>query len=156
MGDILIVEPYRMLRHAFSMALFAEHQVEFTDGIPEPEQVKSADVVIVDARALRERGALRAPDLRTVQSWHTPTVWIDTEKSDPAPARENLFVASGPLRKENLQNLLAECLKAKGAAKKPATPAPARNLDAGDNVIELVDVVEDDSPRQNPRDPSKS
>lgn len=166
MGDILIVEPYRMLRHAFSTALFPEHQVEFIEEIPEPERIKRADVVIVDAGALRERGALQARELRAVQSWSIPTVWIDTESSDAAPARENLFSVSGPVTKESLQRLLAECLKASDGAKKPAKVAPAlvkaameeppaRSLGAG-NVIELVDVVEEDAPRPNPRVPSKS
>lgn len=161
MGDILIIEPYRMLRHAFSATLFAGHQVRFLESIPEPEGVGSADVVIVDAGALRERGSLHAQGLRAVGSWRVPTVWIDREQSAQAPTRDNLIAITGPLSKEILQKALAQCLKSSGAEKASSTWLTAPKADASEpetgradaekNIIELVEVVEESSARQKSR-----
>jgi hypothetical protein len=158
MGDILIIEPYRMLQHAFSATLFAGYQVQFLESIPEPEAAGSADLVIVDAGALRERGSLHAQGLRAVGSWRAPTVWIDREKSAQAPTRDNLIAITGPLTKEILQKALAQCLKSSGAEKAPSTSLTAPKADASEpeigrpdadkNVIELVEVVEEGSARQ--------
>ena len=154
MSKILVVQPYRLLQYAFSTALFPEHQVEVTETIPEPSRINSADVVIVDAGALREHDSFYAQKVLAVENWKIPTIWIDSEKSSPAPARENLFVINNRLTKETLQKVLSECLKGTGAAKAPpkssalvkisSSEQNSRNLNAGKNIIELLDVVEED------------
>jgi len=49
----LVIEPHKMLQHAFSVALFPEHQVQVMEMIPGAMAVKEFDAVVVDAGALR-------------------------------------------------------------------------------------------------------
>jgi hypothetical protein len=77
MSRILVIQPHKMLQHAFSIALFPEHQVEVAETMPDAAALKDVDLVIVDAAALRERDAMAAGELRDVQNWKTPTIWID-------------------------------------------------------------------------------
>jgi hypothetical protein len=145
-----------MLQHAFSMALFPEHQVQITETIPDPDMVREVDVVIVDAGALREQDSLHDRELLAVQSWRTPTIWIEPNPPSPAPAREKLLLFKQAIAKEALQKALAECLGANSAVKQPASSAAAerdpraqvsQEAQADKTVIELVDVVEEGSAR---------
>jgi hypothetical protein len=156
MSKILVVQPHRILRHAFAVAL-AEHQVEAVEIIPEAKALKAADVVIVDAGALRERGALTARELQLVKSWQVPTLWIDP---DGKPPNEKFKQLTWPLGRDELKKAVAECL-AKPIGKSESIAAPEnrggapvaekqapRELEASEpagadkQVIELVDVVE--------------
>ena len=162
MSKILVVQPYRMLQHAFSAALFPEHQVQLTETIPEPDMIKDADVVIVDAAALRERDSLHASELLAVQGWKTPTIWIDAESPFQAPVRKTLLPFNQAIAKDALQRALAECLGAITVAKQPANPKASQvsafvkanseeqenqEADADKKVIELVDVVDEEAAR---------
>jgi hypothetical protein len=173
MSKILVIQPHKMLQHAFSIALFPEHQVQIMETIPDAATVKDIDLVIVDAVALRQRDSLGARELRDVQSWKIPTIWIDIETNAKAPTRERLVAVHSPPDKDSLQRAMAECLRTADMGKQTAKPisspatAPASPTatasqqgasaanDAEENFIELVDVVEDDSGRQRPKAPQK-
>jgi hypothetical protein len=149
MSRILVIQPYKMLQHAFSVALFPEHQVQVMEAIPDAMAMKEFDAVVVDAGALREQNSLAASELRKVQGWKIPTVWIEKETEAQAPAREKLVVVDRPSGKEALRKALAECL---GAAEAALTTESANGqlasssaTDAQENFIELVEVVEESS-----------
>ena len=159
-----------MLQHAFSAALSSEHQVQLTETIPESDTINDADVVIVDAAALRERNSLHANELLAVQGWKTPTLWIDSESPFQAPARKTLLPFNQVIAKDALQRALAECLGAITAAKQPANPRVSeasafvkanakehdnQEGDADKTVIELVDVVEEGTARGKSPAPQK-
>ncbi len=151
MSRIFIVEPRKMLRHAFAVALSPEHEIEIAKAIPPPEPLQGADVAIVDAASLRQTGS--APDPRAAQSWRVPIIWIDDQ---PAGAAENIFCLKPPVEREALKRAIAERAQrsdksASGAEAKGRRAAAPRNKPqekssqpAADekNLIELVDVVE--------------
>lgn len=88
MSKILVIQPHKMLRHAFVVALSFDYQVKVVESVPEPSAMKEIDLVIVDAAALRERDLLSARELRAVQGWKLPTLWIDRSEDSPAPSSE--------------------------------------------------------------------
>jgi hypothetical protein len=108
MSTILVIQPYKMLQQAFAVALQSDHQVHVQETIPESSAVKDFDAVIVDAASLVERNA--GTDLRAVQSWKVPTVWIDKSDAPDAPTRENLVVVKRPVHNDSLRKALLECL----------------------------------------------
>ena len=61
MSKLLLIEPDKMLRHAFMMALYADFQLQFIASLPEAAP-KDFDAVIVDAAALQGR------DMRVVRN----------------------------------------------------------------------------------------
>jgi hypothetical protein len=166
MSRILVIQPHKMLQHAFSVALFPEHQVQVMEKIPDDAALKDVDLVIVDAAALRQQELLAARELRAVQSWKTPTIWLDRDPDSQAPTREKLVWVQAPSGKDTLQRAMAECLGAPEAGKEavkassspgaspPSTTGitkqqgaiPATN--AEENFIELVEVVEEGSARE--------
>src|SRR5262245_55543579 len=160
MSKILVVQPHRMLQHAFSMAFFPEHQVQVTETIPDREAVKDADLIIVDAGALREQDSLRDRELLAVQSWKTPTIWVD--RASQAPAREKLVLFNQTITKEALHKAMAECLGSNVAVKPAGSSATFAAQNHGreqgtqvaqgdETVIELVDVVEEGPTRTRSR-----
>lgn len=162
MSRILVIQPHRMLQHAFSVALFPEHEVQVVERIPDAARLKDIDLVIVDAVALRQRDLLAEHELGEVQSWKTPTIWIDNDDAQ-IPTREKLLLLQGPSGKDLLVRAMAECLGTPGSGKQAANPlksgAPGRTAttetttpqgataasNAEENLIELVEVVEEGS-----------
>ena len=157
MSTILVIQPYKMLQQAFAVALLSDHQVRVQETIPESSAVKDFDAVIVDAASLAERNA--GTDLRAVQSWKVPTVWIDKGDAPEVPTRENLVIVKRPVHSDSLRKALSDCLtpskvsisrtpqslarpaaangsKAKGKEKSVAAASDERQ------IIELVEVVE--------------
>ncbi len=63
MSKILVIEPYKILRHAFCVALSNDHQVDIVTTIPEAATLSDASLVIVDGAALRERNLLAAQNV---------------------------------------------------------------------------------------------
>ena len=157
MSTILVIQPYKMLQQAFAVALHSDYQVRVQKTIPESSAVKDFDAVIVDAASLAERNA--GTDLRAVQSWKVPTVWIAKGDAPEVPTRENLVIVKRPVQNDSLRKALLECLKpAKLSMPKPSR-SPARPAAANDSkakgkgksiaaanderqFIELVEVVE--------------
>jgi hypothetical protein len=153
MSKILIVEPHKMLRHAFAVALSPDHEIEIAKAFPPPETLKGVNVAIIDAASLRESTGT-SPDLSSAKSWHTPIIWIDDK---PAGAMENLLCLKPPVDREALKRAVAQCTqppdkrapasKAKSRApsasksKSPTQSLPSAAADEK-NFIELVDVVE--------------
>jgi len=160
MSKIFIVQPHKMLRHAFAVALSPDHEIEISKTMPAPADLQGSDLAIVDAASLRERGALIAPDLDAVQAWKIPTIWIDNDLTNQAPKRDKVLRLKAPIDKETLKKTVAQCLGRSGANQpaaktKSRAPAPALSkarppeakssqtaVDAEKKFIELVDIVE--------------
>jgi hypothetical protein len=160
MSKILVIEPHQMLRHAFAAALSPEHLVTVSERIPEPGSFEEAELIIIDAAALRERNSLAGQELNSIARWQLPTIWIDTAAGSQALTIKKIVLLSWPLEKAVLQKTVTECLgKVKAASapsmlkKESAPPVPAKVKpqqatkspsapDAGKQLIELVDVVE--------------
>lgn len=153
MSKILIVEPHKMLRHAFAVALSPEHEIDIAKAFPPPDALKGIDMAIVDAASLRESAGVSA-DVSSVESWRLPIIWID-DKS--AGAAENLLCLKPPLDREALKRAVSQCSqqsdkKAPGAKPKSRVPFASKSqppklslpsaADDGKKFIELVDVVE--------------
>jgi len=163
-----------MLQHAFSVALFPEHQVQVMERIPDASALKDVDLVIVDAASLRQRASLAQQELREVESWKIPTIWIDKDADSQAPTRNKLTLLQAPSSKDALQRAMAECLTKpdagmeatnaarSGAAAPPSTRgaekkqgvAAATNVEG--NLIELVEVVEEGFARERSNVPQKT
>lgn len=161
MSKILLIEPDKMLRQAFGVALFPEHQVvQAIDAIPDT-MPSDVDGVIVDVAALRMKTLLTDRAVRVVEACRLPLVWIDDEMGEPAPRRKQIVRLFGPIVKETLRHALAQCLGESGRSQHNAVtnarPAGAgrtrpKERRGGNNVagaprtyIELVDVVEANS-----------
>jgi hypothetical protein len=173
MSRILVIQPHKMLQHAFSVALFPEHQVQVMERIPDAAALKDVDLVIVDAVALRQRGSLAQQELSEVQNWKTPTIWIDKDADSQAPTREELVLLQAPPGKDLLVRAMAECLVSPDTGKQAANPIksgaawpasttgtakPQRGTAATnveENFIELVEVVEEGSAREISKAPQK-
>jgi hypothetical protein len=173
MSRILVIQPHRMLQHAFSVALFPEHEVQVVERIPDAAGLKDIDLVIVDAVALRQRDSLAQHELGEVQDWKTPTIWIDNDADAQVPMREKLLLLQGPSGKDLLVRAMAECLGTPGAGKQAANPiksgAAGRAVttettkpqgataasNTEENFIELVEVVEEGSAHEGSKAPQK-
>ena len=158
MSKILIIEPYKILRHAFAIALSNAHPVEIVTTIPDAGTLLSADLVIVDAAALRQQNAWTEQGIRAVQNRKLPTIWIDFDGKTHVPAEDRLRRFKWPLAKDTLRKVVAECLGGIDGSSQPHpknAEAPAsttrrsaeltsvRSAPGGEKkVIELVDVVE--------------
>ncbi|HEY7219456.1 MAG TPA: hypothetical protein VH985_13815 [Candidatus Binatia bacterium] len=161
MSKILIIEPYKILRHAFAIALSNAHPVEIVTTIPDAGTLLSADLVIVDAAALRQQNTWTEQGIGAVQNRKLPTIWIDFDGKTPVLAEDRLRRFKWPLEKDTLRKAVAECLgRIDGAsplgpktAKEAEAPAstkrrsteltPLRSVPGAEKkVIELVDVVE--------------
>jgi hypothetical protein len=165
MSRILVIQPHKMLQHAFSVALFPEHRVEVIEMIPDAAAVNDVDLVIVDAAALRERDSLATRELDDVQKWKTPTIWIDAAAVAQTPTREKLIVIDQPISNDALQKALAECLGTANTAKQSANPKNSRaesssstkghsaSTDVEGQVIDLVEVVDERSVREKSKAP---
>jgi hypothetical protein len=160
MSKILVVQPDRMLQQAFMLALCPEHEVQMFPVLPDATPT-SFDAAIIDVAALREYESLTAGDLRAIQTWQVPMVWIDSDVAALSADHRNALRLKRPVTKESLLKALAECLrpasitngsqssnprivkaptKTKPKPRKSAASAPANNEG---KFIELVDVVEE-------------
>jgi hypothetical protein len=160
MSRILLIEPYRLLQHAFTAALFAEHELAIAEAVP--DTVRGADLVILDAAALRERGLLSGMEPGMIQRWQVPVVWLDADDQAEVPGAGTIIRAKLPVDKAALKQAL---LAARAASVEPIAPTrptllrrdervskspkakqPEMSSVAGEskeNIIELVDVVEE-------------
>jgi DNA-binding NtrC family response regulator len=162
MSRILVIQPHKMLQHAFSIALFPEHQVQVMETIPDAAALGDAELVIVDAAALKEMGLSLAKEFRSVQNWKIPTIWIDEQSEAQTPPRDKWVRLSRPAEKDSLRKALAECLGSADVGKRPGNsqnkPAasarstreeqqgPTSGTHPDDKFIELVEVVDESSP----------
>ncbi|MGH7855543.1 MAG: hypothetical protein ACREP3_19000 [Candidatus Binatia bacterium] len=126
MSRILVVQPHRMLQQAFVVALFPEHQVQVLAEIPEVSA--DADVVIIDAAAMRERDLLTARELRRVQSWNVPIVWVDDEVVAKGSAESNSARLTAPIKRDDLRTAVAECLRSLSAPQPTKAPKAIRSV----------------------------
>ena len=161
MSKILVIEPYKILRHAFAVALSNVRQVEIVAAFPEAGLVSGADVVIVDGAALRQQNSLTEKRIRIIERRKLPTIWIDFDGETAMPGNDAFRRFKWPVEKDALRKTVTEYLeridrlslgdsKTAKAEKAPASTnvesidATSPHLRAGGEkkVIELVDVVE--------------
>jgi len=148
-----------MLRQAFTIALFPEHQVKVAHSIPE-SATEEAELLIIDAVALQSREAISAQQLRLLAAWKLPMIWVGGNQSIPAAIRDRVVCIEPPLVKEGVQRALAQCLGKTTIPKRDGNAATRRSetlavakpramrktkaapSDSG-QFIELIDVVEE-------------
>jgi hypothetical protein len=159
MSRILVIEPNIMLRYGLAIALTPDHQAQFIDALPEASALKNVDGIIIDAAMLRQGVKPTPVDLKVVERWRVPTVWIDDLEPTSSPDRVDWITLKMPVQRERLLKALFDCLNpvagliaagrkvqstsampAKARAKKTKEPTSAAAPAA--NVIELVEVVE--------------
>jgi hypothetical protein len=157
MSTILVVEPYTVLQHAIVVAFFPEHQIRIAEAVP--DSPGDADIVIVDATALRERSRLSSAELRRIFEWDRPIIWIDGVNAPEPNANVivNLVRLGMPLKRDELKTTVAECLNnSAGTPSRPVSTLPRNHTDASARapglrraadreVIELTEVYEDSS-----------
>jgi hypothetical protein len=159
MSRILVVQPYKMLQQAFAVALFPEHHVRVLEKLPGVDPSAEADLVIIDAGALREGGVLAGGEDRAVRTWRIPVVWIGSDARGAEATAQNRLLLSAPLKRDELRAAVGEGLrssleqtakpatkstKAVSAKKKTAVPNPEPAVaDNGTKIIELVEVIEE-------------
>jgi hypothetical protein len=161
MSNILVVQPHKMLQQAFVIALSPEHHVLVLGKIPDAESAAGADLVIIDAGALRARNLLTGRELSALQSWLVPIIWLDTEALIGA-ATAKLVCLTPPVKREELRTAVAACLQVLSAPQPTGVPSVASAISevatdakateptpaavGGDDekeIIELVDVFDE-------------
>lgn len=159
MGKILLIEPHKLLQQAMVLSLFPEHETEVTESCPESDatRLEDFDLVIVDASALRDANKLGPQELRAVQNWKIPTLWLEDNESGRVPNCEKLVVVKKPIELEALRSALASFLNPQSAAwhqkeavSKKTSAGEKKSAQSSDaeSVIELVEVVEEESERK--------
>jgi len=145
MSKILIFEPHRMLRQAIALVLFADHDIQFAMSIPDAAELKDYDAVIIDGGALVNDGKYSDREIRMVQSWQVPTIWLDGGANGQTPQREGLVAVKVPITRASLSAALADCLRNFAKAQSPdrSVDSKVKEGDVGAGLIELVDVVEE-------------
>jgi hypothetical protein len=153
-----------MLQHAIVAALFPEHHVKVVEKISDGEPLAEADLAIIDAGALRERGLLTTGAIRALQKWRVPVILIGAEIVDDASIFKDCPRLAAPLKREELRATVAGALRslpaegadgaraakvatAPGTAKKKTSESKRDGVrsDNGKEVIELIDVIEETS-----------
>jgi len=145
MSKILVFEPHRMLRQAIALVLFADHDIRFVMSIPDAAELNDYEAVIIDGNALVNDGKYSDREIRMVQSWQVPTIWLDGGANGLPPQQEGLVAVKMPITKAALSTALADCLKSFSKAKSHDCSADAKVKEGngGAGLIELVDVVEE-------------
>ena len=160
MSRILVIEPNVMMRHGLAVALSPDHLAQFADRLPDASSLKNVDGVIIDAAMLRQDAKGIAVDIKVVDRWRVPTVWLDDLEPTAALLRADWVTVKMPVQREQLLKALFNCLNpatgstaaARKAESNAAIPAKTRakrtnaattSAAPAANVIELVEVVED-------------
>ena len=161
MSKLLLIEPDKMLCHAFLVALFPEFQIQVVASIPDAAPI-DFDALIVDAAALQEREPQSTRKIHALADWRLPIIWIGGDASAQSPKQDRSIRLNRPVSKETLRHALAQCLIAVAVPKpnqglsadtRKTTRQPQRSKKKnqqparadGDGVIELVDVVEEEA-----------
>lgn len=158
MSKILLIEPSKMLQHAFVLALFPEHEVEIISNIGDAAK-GTPDLAIIDAATLRD-AAIAAPGAKLNRNLRLPMIRIGGDAGADSNTAE-VAVLSIPFTKEELRAAITQALnsapsntavrteeaplESTSPRKAKAAKGAAKKQDAEDRqVIELVDVFEDE------------
>jgi hypothetical protein len=163
MSKILVIEPLKMLQQAICLALCPDHEVHLDTNLldKDPIAIKDYDIAIIDAAALRNANVLNTQNMRVMEEWKIPKIWIDEAERVQGPRHNKFVVLTKPIQKETLQSAVATCLGASaarrqnGAGRQPAqetvsseTTASDSGAAAGPIIIDLVDVIEESPERK--------
>jgi hypothetical protein len=159
MKRILVIEPSKMLRYAFAVALSPEYQVETLADFPDETLMDRVDLVVVNAATLKTHGKLKVPEPEIVRAWKKPVIWLDTEQvGEPGQFCQH-FQSRWPIDRDDLRKAIRSCLQgipersAEMLKRKKITRPepqkiqrsedPAGSADLSEKrLIELVDIVE--------------
>jgi hypothetical protein len=167
MSKILLIEPSRMLQHAFVLALFPEHDIEIAaDMRATLTHSSGVDLAIIDAATLRQRNPAPVDVPGTSANRPFPILWIDTTASTATSSSRTTQLAL-PFSKEELRAAVGKLLQTaavgneKEASRGNAPAAAPRHGrspksvaskgESDKKIIELVEVVEE---ADDPNDPS--
>ena len=160
MSKIFIVQPHKMLRHAFAIALSPDHEVEISKTMPASADLQGSDLAIVDAASLRECELIDGAGASyRFKAGRFRLFGLTTIVEIQAPTRDKLLRLKAPIDKETLKKTVTQCLgqsdanqpapKTKSRApaalsnvKPPETKSSQSAVDAEKKFIELVDIVE--------------
>lgn len=140
-----------MLRYGLAAALTPDHVMQFAEALPDTQVVGQADALIVDAAMLRRAGA--AVDVKAVEAWQLPTLWLEDRESATLSNRRDWATLVLPVLREQLLKALFDCLNlpSGGVAVAPVVAtapkqAPAKTavapVEIEANVIDLIELVE--------------
>jgi len=165
MGNILLIEPHRVLQQAIALSLFPEHDVRVEDsaGASTAAVLDGMDLVIVDAAALRDSSRLSPELARAIQGSSIPTLWIDENESADPPKRDKLVVVMKPIENAAFQSAVADLLSGSRPRQEREKAVPveektqaAKGEKAKPEPIELVEIVEEESSAEKSGTPKKS
>lgn len=161
MSKILIVEPRRMLQQAMALVLAPDYELRFVARIPavEDRSITEYDVVVVDVASLREQNGLGAQEISVLRDSGVSTLWIEDGDTGIVPKAGKEVIIQKPMERNALLSAVAKCvnpISPNGETftqqkTNPATTKPGKKESEADGtpVIELVDVVEEETIHRN-------
>jgi hypothetical protein len=139
-----------MLQQAIALALFPEHDVQVRQEIPAESDAEAFDVVMIDLSSNPEQAEL-------VARWNVPLIFIGPKESADGWKRNDvIFVVDKPLVKQSLESAVAKCLAGKTNGSQPkqqSTEKHSSESAAQSPVIDLTEIVEDDTAAKSSADP---
>ena len=176
MSNIVLVEPYRILRQAMTLSLAQEHKVQVRESISgaDLQALKECDLLVVDAASLAQEKLLTPELIQMLQGFGAPVLWLEDENQLERPKREKFQVLKKPLEqnafKEAVSGLMAppnqsrpahQGQKANTGSEGFSTSEEQKEIMKGPeqpsfNFIDLVDVVEETPSGSARKTPKKS
>jgi hypothetical protein len=161
LGKILLVEPDRITKQAIRFFLFPDHEVEVLDDIEEAnaKRLENLDVLIVDASSLRDIGKLTEEFPLLIQRSKVPTIWLEDDDGMQPVIEEKLFCITKPVKSDVFRKALDRLLSRPTSQKEESSTAggtskresqrkkPAKDSLDNESFIDLVEVVEEQPPR---------
>ena len=164
MEKILLIGPNRILNQAVSLYLFPNHDVQVRSNLEEldPKVFQDYNLIIVDSPAGADAKSATAVT-RSIQELKTPTLWLEVKGSIPCPTREQILSIQMPIERGAFQKALDHLLSSAsqnkkernslglGVALKKATQnkgakrRESKSLPENSQLIDLVDVVEEET-----------
>lgn len=163
MSQVLLIEPYKVLRQALTLFLSPEHEVrvqEETGGLSQ-DSLAEYDLIVVDGTALRDTGQLSPELTRALEACRAKIVWLEDSEAPPSVEKEDWVVVKKPIKRETLEKTLANLFSPAHGQRgreadaldpsKPKAEKPAKRQQPEDaqqpmlQFIELTDVVEEDA-----------
>ena len=122
MAKILLIEPYKILRQAITLALSPEHDVQAEGDTAKigVGSIKDCDLLIVDGGALKESNQLTSEVNRVIQGSKVPTIWLEEADSTEPPKlakREKLLILKKPIEESSFQSALESLLSSHSSPK---------------------------------------
>ncbi|HEV8341602.1 MAG TPA: hypothetical protein VGR30_04455 [Candidatus Binatia bacterium] len=175
MSQILLIEPYKVLRQAITLFLSPDHEIkvqEDTKGLT-GESLVEYDLIVVDGTALRETGQLSPEFTRALQATRAKIFWLEEDDAPPSVKKEEWVILRKPIERQTFERALTNLFSPqqvrrgpKVDALSPSNPKVERSSkrrqpedlrQATLQFIELTDAVEEaSSTKKEKKAPKKS